>query len=56
MSKKYKTNCISIDKFDVQDVVEKANHCLHQIHYHIVSPVKYRRGLLDEAAVKIITL
>jgi len=27
-----------------------------QIHYHIVFPVKYRRGLLDEAVVKIIML
>ncbi|MEK7791822.1 MAG: IS200/IS605 family transposase [Pseudomonadota bacterium] len=26
------------------------------MHYHIVFPVKYRRGLLDEAVVKIIML
>ena len=38
------------------DVVEKASHCAWQIHYHIVFPVKYRRGLLDEAVVKIIML
>ncbi|MBA3755705.1 MAG: IS200/IS605 family transposase, partial [Nitrosomonas sp.] len=40
----------------MRDVVEKASHCAWQIHYHIVFPVKYRRGLLDEAVVKIIML
>ncbi len=38
------------------DVVEKASHCAWQIHYHIVFPEKYRRGLLDEVIVKIIML
>ncbi len=40
----------------MRDVVEKANHCAWQIHYHILFPVKYRRGLLDEAVVRIIML
>ena len=40
----------------MRDVVEKASHCAWQIHYHIVFPVKYRRGLLDEAVVKIIMM
>ncbi|MBL8498101.1 IS200/IS605 family transposase [Nitrosomonas sp. JL21] len=40
----------------MRDVVEKASHCAWQIHYHIVFPVKYRRGLLDEAVVEIIML
>ena len=40
----------------MRNVVEKASHCAWQIHYHIVFPVKYRRGLLDEAVVKIIMM
>ena len=40
----------------MRDVVEKASHCAWQIHYHIVFPVKYRRGLLDDAVVKIIMM
>ena len=40
----------------MQDVVEKASYCAWQIYYHIVFPVKYRRGLLDEAIVKIIMM
>ncbi|PXX06711.1 transposase IS200 family protein [Nitrosomonas ureae] len=40
----------------MRDVVEKARHCAWQIHYHIVFPVKYRRGLLDDAVVKIIMM
>ncbi|TXI37109.1 MAG: IS200/IS605 family transposase, partial [Nitrosomonas sp.] len=40
----------------MRDVVEKASHCAWQIHYHIVFPVKYRRGLLDEAVVRVIML
>jgi len=40
----------------MRDVVEKASQCAWQIHYHIVFPVKYRRGLLDEAVVKIILM
>lgn len=35
--------------------VHKASHCAWQIHYHVVFPVKYRRGLLDEVVVEIIT-
>jgi putative transposase len=38
------------------DVVEKVSHCAWQIHYHIVFRVKYRRGLQDEAVVRIIIL
>ncbi|SNX59460.1 putative transposase [Nitrosomonas ureae] len=40
----------------MRNVVEKAGHCAWQIHYHIVFPVKYRRGLLDEAVVRIIMM
>ncbi|AEJ02420.1 transposase IS200-family protein [Nitrosomonas sp. Is79A3] len=40
----------------MRDVVEKASHCVWQIHYHIVFPVKYRLGLLDDAVVKIIMM
>ena len=38
-----------------KEVVHKSSHCAWQIHYHIVFPVKYRRALLDEEVVKIIT-
>ena len=34
--------------------VRKGHHCVWQIHYHIVFPVKYRKGLLDEEVVGII--
>lgn len=34
--------------------VKKGYHCAWQIHYHIVFPVKYRRGLLDKEVVEII--
>ena len=34
--------------------VQRGYHCVWQIHYHIVFPVKYRRVLLDEEVVKII--
>lgn len=34
--------------------VHKASHCAWQIHYHVVFPVKYRRGLLDRGVVEII--
>ena len=37
------------------EAVHKASHCAWQIHYHIVFPVKYRRALLDEDVVKVIT-
>ncbi len=40
----------------MRDVVEKASHCVWQIHYHIVFPVKYRQELLDEAVVRIIMM
>lgn len=40
----------------MRDVVEKASHCAWQTHYHIVFPVKYRRGLLDDAVVEIIMM
>lgn len=38
-----------------KEVVHKSSHCAWQIHYPIVFPVKYRRALLDEEEVKIIT-
>ena len=28
--------------------VQKGYHCAYQIHYHVVFPVKYRKGLLTE--------
>ena len=34
--------------------VEKGYHCAYQIHYHIVFPVKYRKGLLRGDVVKVI--
>jgi len=34
--------------------VRKGYHCAWQIHYHIVFPVKYRKGLLDKEVVEII--
>ena len=34
--------------------VRKGYHCVWQIHYHIVFPVKYRKVLLDEEVVEII--
>ena len=34
--------------------VRKGYHCVWQIHYHIVFPVKYRKALLDEEVVGII--
>jgi putative transposase len=34
--------------------VKKGYHCVWQIHYHIVFPVKYRKALLDEEVVEII--
>jgi putative transposase len=38
-----------------EDRVRKGSHCAWQIHYHIVFPVKYRKVLLDEEVVRIIT-
>lgn len=34
--------------------VRKGYHCVWQIHYHIVFPVKYRKALLEVEGVKII--
>ena len=34
--------------------VQKGYHCAWQIHYHIVSPVKYRKVLLDAEVTAII--
>ena len=36
------------------DTVRKGHHCVWQIHYHIVFPVKYRRALLDEEVTEIV--
>jgi putative transposase len=36
------------------DTVRKGYHCVWQIHYHIVFPLKYRRALLDEEVTEII--
>jgi putative transposase len=30
------------------------HHCVHDSHYHIVFPVKYRKALLDEPVVQFI--
>jgi len=34
--------------------IQKGYHCVWQIHYHIVFPVKYRKALLDKMVIKII--
>ena len=34
--------------------VQKGYHCIWQIHYHLVFPVKYRKALLDKMVIKII--
>ena len=34
--------------------VHKGYHCVWQIHYHLVFPVKYRKALLDKMVIKII--
>ena len=31
--------------------VTRSNHCVYNTHYHLVFPVKYRKALLDHAAV-----
>jgi len=36
------------------ETVRKGYHCVWQIHYHIVFPVKYRKVLLDWEVTKII--
>ena len=38
-----------------KNTVQKASHCAWQIHYHIVFPVKYRKALLADDVVEIIT-
>ncbi|MEX3612729.1 MAG: hypothetical protein VB141_01640, partial [Burkholderia gladioli] len=35
--------------------VQKASDCAWQIHYPVVFPVKYRKALLDDEVVQIIT-
>ena len=37
-----------------QDAVQKGYDCAYQLHYHIVSPVKYRKALLSEAVAQAI--
>ena len=32
--------------------LKRENHCVHQSHYHIVFPVKYRKALLSEPIVR----
>ena len=34
--------------------VNRGYHCVWQIHYHIVFPIKYRKSLLDEEVTQII--
>jgi putative transposase len=36
------------------DTIRRGYHCVWQIHYHIVFPVKYRRALLDDEVTEII--
>ncbi len=37
-----------------KSTVQKASHCVWQIHDHIVFPVKYRKALLADDVVEII--
>ena len=39
---------------DTKHAVSRGYHCVWQIHYHIVFPLKYRRGLLDDEVTQII--
>ena len=39
---------------DKDDTVHRGYHCVWQIHYHIVFPVKYRKSLLDDDVTRII--
>ena len=41
-------------EFMIKEKVKKGYHCVWQIHYHIVFPVKYRKALLDEEVKEII--
>jgi len=34
--------------------LKREHHCVHQSHYHLVFPVKYRRALLSEPMVKAV--
>ena len=34
--------------------LKRENHCVHESHYHLVFPVKYRKALLNESIVKYI--
>jgi putative transposase len=38
-----------------EESVHKASHCVWQNHSHIVFPVKYRKALLEDDVVEIIT-
>jgi len=37
-----------------QDAVQKGYHCVYQLHYHMVFPVKYRKVLLSEGITQAI--
>ena len=37
-----------------QDAVQKGYHCVYQLHYHMVFPVKYRKALLSEGITQAI--
>ena len=37
-----------------QDEVRRGYHCVYQLHYHIVFPVKYRKALLSEEITQAI--
>ena len=39
---------------DTKSTVIRGYHCVWQIHYHIVFPVKYRSGFLDDEVTQII--
>jgi putative transposase len=37
-----------------QDAVQKGYHCVYQLHFHIVFPVKYRKAMLSEGITQAI--
>jgi len=37
-----------------QGAVQKGYHCVYQLHYHMVFPVKYRKALLSEGITQAI--
>mgnify|MGYP001565009199 CR=1 len=37
-----------------EDTLHRGYHCVWQIHYHIVFPVKYRKALLSDAVTQAI--